>query len=180
MLATNPRSPIMHFTLPPPFFRNSETSTGTGVTPRSRTAPSSASETPPGMTRSSFFFALFFLVPLVPLPVLSHAFRKHLLEMLEAAGHNFDPTVTEKDWGVHIQPFGSGANAIKYLGTYVCRTAIADSRILRLSAHEVTFRWKDREHGNRLCTDTIPGVEFVARYLRHVLPRGLRAVLSLR
>jgi len=32
-----PRSPIMHLTLPPPFLRNSETSTVTGRTPRSRT-----------------------------------------------------------------------------------------------------------------------------------------------
>jgi len=36
--STGPRSPIMHFTLPPPFFRNSETSTTAGVTPRSRTS----------------------------------------------------------------------------------------------------------------------------------------------
>jgi hypothetical protein len=35
--STGPRSPIMHFTLPPPFFRNSLTSTETGSTPRSRT-----------------------------------------------------------------------------------------------------------------------------------------------
>ncbi len=35
--STGPRSPIMHFTLPPPFFRNSLTSTTTGFTPRSRT-----------------------------------------------------------------------------------------------------------------------------------------------
>ena len=35
--ATGPRSPIMHLTEPPPFLRNSETSTGIGVTPRSRT-----------------------------------------------------------------------------------------------------------------------------------------------
>ena len=33
---TGPRSPIMHFTDPPPFLRNSETSTTSGVTPRSR------------------------------------------------------------------------------------------------------------------------------------------------
>jgi hypothetical protein len=31
--ASNPRSPIMHFTEPPPFFRNSLTSIVTGVTP---------------------------------------------------------------------------------------------------------------------------------------------------
>lgn len=35
--ANNPRSPIMHFTLPPPFFRNSLTFTVIGVTLRSRT-----------------------------------------------------------------------------------------------------------------------------------------------
>jgi len=36
--SVQPRSPIMHFTLPPPFFRNSDTSTVTGATPRSRTS----------------------------------------------------------------------------------------------------------------------------------------------
>jgi integrase-like protein len=46
-----PRSPIMHFTEPPPFFRNSETSTVTGVTPRSRTCARRPSETPAGRTR---------------------------------------------------------------------------------------------------------------------------------
>ncbi|MBW2362768.1 MAG: tyrosine-type recombinase/integrase [Deltaproteobacteria bacterium] len=45
--STGPRSPIMHFTLPPPFFRNSETSTTMGVTPRSRIWSSRRSETPP-------------------------------------------------------------------------------------------------------------------------------------
>ncbi len=35
--ASGPRSPIMHLTEPPPFLRNSETSTVMGVTPRSRT-----------------------------------------------------------------------------------------------------------------------------------------------
>ena len=48
--AMGPRSPIMHFTEPPPFFRNSETFTTTGVTPRSRTCASKRSDTPSGMT----------------------------------------------------------------------------------------------------------------------------------
>jgi integrase len=46
--STGPRSPIMHFTEPPPFLRNSETSTVIGVTPRSRIWSSSRSETPAG------------------------------------------------------------------------------------------------------------------------------------
>ena len=49
---TTPRSPIMHFTLPPPFLRNSLTSIVIGVTPRSRTCACNRSETPPGIKRN--------------------------------------------------------------------------------------------------------------------------------
>ncbi|MCP5115765.1 MAG: hypothetical protein GY953_33470 [bacterium] len=115
---------------------------------------------------------------LVPVSALSRAFREHFLELLEAAGLSFDPAANdeEKDWGVDVRSFGTGESAIKYLGAYVCRTAIGDSRILSITEHEVTFRWKDRQNGERLRTETVSGVEFVARYLRHVLPRGLRAI----
>jgi integrase len=49
--STGPRSPIMHLTEPPPFFRNSPTSTTTGVTAAEATRPCSASLTPWGITR---------------------------------------------------------------------------------------------------------------------------------
>jgi hypothetical protein len=87
-----------------------------------------------------------------------------------------DPQVWSKQWGVHIQPTGSGTAAVKYLGTYVARTAIHDARLLSVTSQAVTFRWKDRAHQNRSQLLTLPGVEFVRRYLRHVLPRGLRSV----
>ena len=48
---TGPRSPIMHFTDPPPFFRNSLTSMVMGVVPRSRIWAFRSSETPSGMNR---------------------------------------------------------------------------------------------------------------------------------
>jgi hypothetical protein len=89
---------------------------------------------------------------------------------------DIDPGVWRKDWGVNIKPAGSGRNIIKYLAAYVCRTAIGDSRIGSVSDTHVSFRWKDRDHGNVLRTETVTGAEFTARYLRHVLPRGLRAV----
>ncbi len=119
---------------------------------------------------------------LLPVRVLSKAFRTHFRQALEktTAGQlalpAVDPAVWNKDWGVHIQPCGSGKAAIKYLGAYVCRTAIGDSRILDTDKHTVSFRWKDRAKGGAPRTDTIPGTEFVKRYLRHVLPRGLHAV----
>jgi len=94
----------------------------------------------------------------------------------QAALPGVEPSVWEKDWGVHLQPFGDGQRIIQYLGRYVCRTAISDSRILTVSETTVTFSWKDRARGNAKRTETISGVEFVARYLRHVLPIGLRAI----
>jgi hypothetical protein len=87
-----------------------------------------------------------------------------------------DPAVWRKDWGVHLKAFGSGENIIKYLGRYVCRTAIGDSRIVSVTDTHVSFRWKDRANGDAQCVDTLEGTEFVKRYLRHVLPRGMRAV----
>lgn len=113
---------------------------------------------------------------LVWAPLLSKAFRKHFRDLLEASGLQVDPSVWNIDWGVNIKPFGSGANAIKYLGAYVCRTAIGDSRILTVTDQHVTFQWKDRANHDAIRNDTIPGSEFVRRYLRHVLPRGMRSI----
>jgi hypothetical protein len=126
---------------------------------------------------------------LVPQPVLRSVFRARFrdgLAELEKQQQSreakpftrpaIDPSVWQKDWGIHLQPFGSGENIIKYLGRYVCRTAIGDSRIVSITDTHVSFRWKDRAKGDAPRTETIEGEEFVARYLRHVLPRGLRAV----
>ncbi|MEZ5324169.1 MAG: transposase [Verrucomicrobiales bacterium] len=131
---------------------------------------------------------------LVPLPILREAFRRHFQsgwEELKQTPHwqknklryerrgklEPDPGVWDKDWGVHIKPFGDGANAIKYLGRYVCRSAISDARIVAIGDDDtVTFRWKDRAQQNRQRTETIPGETFVMRYLQHVLPSGVRAI----
>ena len=78
--------------------------------------------------------------------------------------------------GPYIQAAGNGAAALKYLGAYVARTAINDARMVDVTDESVTFRWKDRADGNRRKTLTLPGIEFVRRYLRHVLPRGLRSI----
>lgn len=36
----------------------------------------------------------------------------------------------------------------------------------------MTFHWRDRAHGNRSRTMVLSGVEFLRRFLLHVLPRG--------
>jgi Putative transposase len=118
---------------------------------------------------------------LVPQPALRSVFRARFRDGYAALAKehrlpDMDPVIWQKDWGVDIKPFGTGENIIKYLGAYVCRTAIGDSRIVSITDTHVTFRWKDRANGDAIHTDTIDGTEFVKRYLRHVLPGKLRAV----
>lgn len=113
---------------------------------------------------------------LVFLKHLRAAFRQHFYQLLKQHDWQVDPIVWDKDWGVHIQAAGSGRSALKYLGTYVARTAINDARLVNVTDHTVTFRWKNRAKENRRETSTVSGVEFVTRYLRHVLPRGLRSI----
>lgn len=113
---------------------------------------------------------------LAPLPPLQRRFRTHFRAALDALGGQTDPTVWTKDWGVHIQPCGDGASAVKYLGAYVSKTALGDARLVALGEDTVIFRWKDRAHGGRLRLETVTGTEFCTRYLRHVLPRGLRSI----
>lgn len=118
---------------------------------------------------------------LLPKAVLRTAFRERFKTGLQELPRQHElppiqPSVWQCDWGVKIKPFGDGQNAIKYLGAYVCRTAIGNSRIRLITDTHVSFTWKDRAHGDAIQTDTVTGVEFVQRYLRHVLPGGLKAI----
>jgi hypothetical protein len=113
---------------------------------------------------------------LIHLPLLRAAFRQHFRRLLAQHDWQVDPEVWRINWGVQVQPVGSGEPAIKYLGAYVARTAIADSRLVAIDDTDVSFRWKDRSDHDRIKTLTLPGVEFVRRYLRHVLPLGLRSI----
>ena len=113
---------------------------------------------------------------LAPLPILRANFRRAFRGEMDRLGWRVDPSVWRKDWGVHIQPCGDGKSAVKYLGAYVAKTAIGDSRIPAVGHDTVTFRWKDRSKGGVTKVATIGGVEFARRYLRHALPRGTRSI----
>ena len=59
---------------------------------------------------------------------------------------------------------------LTYLSRYVFRTAISNARILGRDQTHVTFRWKDRG-ADAWRIERLPGVEFLRRFLQHVLPR---------
>lgn len=115
---------------------------------------------------------------LMPADALKKVLRHHFGQQIKALGIGCDPAVWRKKWGINVQAFGSGENAIKYLGRYIYRSVISDSRILAITDTHVTFRHLDRSDRNNPITRTLTlsGIEFVRRHLRHVQPAKLRAV----
>jgi len=76
-------------------------------------------------------------------------------------------------WVVYAKaPFGGPEQVLKYLARYTHRVAISNSRLVSLEDGHVTFHWKDYADQNRNKTMTLEAVEFMRRFLLHVLPRG--------
>ncbi len=114
---------------------------------------------------------------LVPVQALSVLFRAKLCAGLKRAGllAHGSPDIWGKRWVVHCQPAGRGDQVLEYLGRYVFRIAISNSRLERIEAGQVTFRYRDnRTHALRRVT--LAGIEFLQRFLQHVLPRGCAKV----
>ena len=78
-----------------------------------------------------------------------------------------------KEWVVYIkEPFASPQAVVKYLGQYTHRIAISNHRIISFENGEVTFSWKDYADNYKRKTMTLGCVEFIRRFLLHVVPKG--------
>jgi len=134
--------------------------------------------------RKSFF---------LPVKVLSRLFRKKFLLYLKKAFRKgklrfhgelealarpsafeaFCQRVGQKEWVVYAKPpFGGPEQTLKYLARYTHRVAISNRRIVSLEDGRVTFTLRDYADGNKTKTMTLEAVEFIRRFLVHVVPRG--------
>lgn len=77
--------------------------------------------------------------------------------------------LVKMDWNASVDPAGSGENTVKYLGQYVQRSVISDNRVLAIEGDHVRIRIKNRDT-KAYEQRTMSGVEFIRRYLLHVLP----------
>ncbi len=90
--------------------------------------------------------------------------------------------IIDKKWVVWNEAPAKGVQQIQaYLARYVHRVAIADSRITEIKNNEVTFDYKDyrKEDGQgkpEVKPMTLPVLEFMRRFLQHVLPSGFMKV----
>jgi Putative transposase/Transposase zinc-binding domain len=112
---------------------------------------------------------------------LKQYYRQNLLRFYGNAQKYQQPTLFRnllkqcyaKKWYTYTKRTFSGPLAVvQYLGRYTHRIAISNNRIVSMDEHTVTFTVKDRKCGNQTKTLTLTGVEFIRRFLMHVLPRG--------
>jgi hypothetical protein len=122
---------------------------------------------------------------LFPVRVLGALFRGKVLAQLSLARNSgrvaLAPDVTHADflrqlcrlrrrrkaWVVYAKrPFGGPEQVHAYLGRYTHRVAISNARLVAADEHTVTFRTRGQQ------TVTVASLEFVRRFLEHVLPRG--------
>jgi Putative transposase/Transposase zinc-binding domain len=126
----------------------------------------------------------------LPVRVLSRVFRGKFLAGLRAAvdagdvrlpagltearaGAAWWSALYAQEWVVYSKrPFGGPEQVLKYLARYTHRVAISNARLVDLRDGRVTFRYHDYADGRRPKTMTLDAVEFLRRFVQHVLPKG--------
>ena len=82
----------------------------------------------------------------------------------------------DKEWVVYAKEPQDSEHILTYLARYTHRVAISNHRLVALQDGQVTFRFKDHKRGGQLRTRTLEAVEFLRRFLLHVLPKGLHKI----
>ncbi|HRI72717.1 MAG TPA: IS91 family transposase, partial [Polyangium sp.] len=125
---------------------------------------------------------------LFPVHLMSRVFRGKMIDALKRAyddgefvalGDFEDPEafsmlvnrLWKLPWVVYAKPtFSEGEYVLKYLGRYTHRVGIANSRLLDVTDEYVHFRTKGDG------TETVSPVEFLWRFVQHVLPEGFHKI----
>lgn len=82
-------------------------------------------------------------------------------------------SLKQEDWIAHVKPpFGGPEQVLRYLARYTHRIAISNGRLLDIEAGRVRFRWRDSKDHNQIKKMSLDAVEFIRRFLLHVLPSG--------
>jgi hypothetical protein len=102
---------------------------------------------------------------------LGIAFRGAFLHALSAAGLSI-PTTPQK-WIAQCEKVGRGLETLQYLSRYLYRGVISNRHIIDDDGDNITFRYRESKT-NTVQHRTLPGEDFMALLLQHVLPKGLR------
>ena len=105
---------------------------------------------------------------------LAKVFRARVLTALCEAGLNV-PAGLPETWVADCSRVGRGEQALGYLARYLYRGVLSERDLLGCDGESVCFRYRDSASGQTRIR-TLPGTEFLALLLQHVLPKGFRRV----
>jgi hypothetical protein len=113
----------------------------------------------------------------VPGKALSPIYRALFKDEMRHAGllEQIDPQVWTIPWNVHSQANHHGHSAFIYLAPYVFKVAISNHRLVSLKDRMVTFTYR-KVGSARPRTAHLDVMEFLRRFLQHVLPEGFQKV----
>ena len=82
-----------------------------------------------------------------------------------------------RQWVVYSKPpFSGPEDVVRYIGRYTHSTAISNNRIVSIEDDVVTFWFKNTRKNSRWETTTLPVMEFINRFLVHVLPKHFHRI----
>ena len=113
----------------------------------------------------------------LPVFALSQVYRAKFRDAMHRLGL-FDAipdAVWAVDWNVNCQAVGESEASLTYLAPYVFRVAITDNRIIKVANRTVWFRYR-KPPSQRLRTLALDVLEFIRRFLQHVLPTGFMKI----
>lgn len=110
---------------------------------------------------------------LVHVRALSRMFRGRMKAAMDRAGllSLIPGDVWTQEWVVHCKAVGDGRHTMKYLGNYVFKVAVSDARILAYDGRTVTVKYQ-KVGSTKWRKLQLSAIEFMHRFLQHVLPKG--------
>jgi hypothetical protein len=108
---------------------------------------------------------------------LAIMFRAKFRDAMIKAGlmDHIPASAWKQDWVIDSQAAGQGQTSLRYLSRYVFRVAISNNRIKSIDNHLIRFLYKDRIN-KKWKTMPLDAMEFIRRFLQHVLPSGFMKV----
>jgi hypothetical protein len=113
----------------------------------------------------------------LPVKALSKIFRAKFRHEMASRKllDKINPVAWKLAWNVNCQAVGDSEATLKYLAPYIFRVAISDARIIAVEGRSVTFSYRKKD-SFRLRQTTLDALEFIRRFLQHVLPAGFMKV----
>ncbi len=102
-------------------------------------------------------------------------FQERLLKEQSELFAQVPAQVWKRPWNVDSRPAGSGENALRYLARYVFKTATSNRMVPRRPAGQLRWDYRESKTGRPTSLQLEP-LEFMARFLQHILPRGFARI----